>query len=397
MKKKVKTIMPTNRKRSLESEKRTEDSLVKYTERNNELSGIVDNFHLEITDIMEAFPFYVMLVDESHHILQANTAVRTLLQMEPTEIIGKYCPEVIHGQHEPWYACPLEEAVEKNQAVEREAIDEKSGRWIKSAIYPIGKMTYDGERIFFHMVTDVTDRKETEEHLRVSREQLRALSRHLESVREEERTKLAREIHDELGQLLTGLKMDISWVTKRLPEMEESLINKTKTMNELVDKSVETVKRISSELRPGILDHLGLAAAIEWQAQELAKRTGIRFTFKSIPEQISLDNDRSTTIFRICQETLTNVIRHANAAVVQITLKKASGKITLRISDNGKGINEEMITNPQSFGLTGMRERALSWGGEVKINGITGRGTVVEVNIPINGSKKSNVKNTNRR
>ncbi len=382
--------------RSVDRWKQTEASQAEHTTTKNELRGTNDNLQLDISDVMEALPFYVMLVDEDHHILRANSAVRTLLQMEPNEIIGKYCPEVIHGLDKPWYACPLEEAVKKSQAVELEALDEKSGRWIRSAIYPTKRLTQDGGRIFFHMVTDITDRKEAEEQLRASQEQLRALSRYLESVREEERTKLALEIHDELGQLLTGLKIDMSWMAKRLAEGEKSLIDKIKTMNELIDRSVETVKRMSSELRPRVLDHLGLAAAIEWQAEELEKHGDVRFGFKSNPAEIVLDRDRSTAIFRICQEALTNIIRHANATKVKITLKEERGTITLIVRDNGKGIEEEHISDPKAFGLIGMRERARSWGGEVKINGTPGKGTVVVVNIPITSGKNSDAENINR-
>lgn len=355
----------------------------------NKLRSTIDDLQLGITDVMEALPFYVMLVDGRHHILQANGAVRKLLQMEPWEIIGEYCPKLIHGVSEPWYACPLEEAVKKGQAVEREAFDENSGRWMRSAIYPTAGKTADGGKIFFHMVFDITDYKQAEEQLRTSREQLRDLSRHLESVREEERTKLAREIHDELGQLLTGLKMDMSWLTKRLAERDRSLIDKIKTMNELVDQSVETVKRISSELRPGVLDYLGLAAAIEWEAQELKKHTGIRFEFKANPEEIVLDRDLSTAIFRICQEALTNVLRYANASKVKISLKEERGKITLIVRDNGKGIDKKKVSDPKAFGLIGMRERARSWGGKVDIKGTPGKGTAVLVTIPIRGVENS--------
>ena len=140
-----------------------------------------------------------------------------------------------------------------------------------------------GGRIFFHMVSDITDRKQAEERLSASREQLRELSSHLESVREEERTNIAREIHDELGQILAGLKIDLSWLTKRLPKEQELLLEKTKSMYELIDTAVQTVKRISTELRPGALDDLGIAAAIEWQAQEFEKRTEIKVQFKAAP------------------------------------------------------------------------------------------------------------------
>ncbi len=162
------------------------------------------DMRLEISDILDAFPFYVMLVDENHYILQANSAVRAQLGVAPEDVIGKYCPTVIHGRDKPIDACPLEEAVKTNQAVEREIFDAVTGRWIRSAIYPTRGLTADSGRIFFHMISDITDRKQADEQLRTSREQLRALSLYLESVREEERTNLAREIHDELGSLLTS-------------------------------------------------------------------------------------------------------------------------------------------------------------------------------------------------
>jgi PAS domain S-box-containing protein len=341
------------------------------------------DMRLELSDILDAFPFYVMLVDENHHILQANSAVRTKLGVAPEDIVGKYCPSVIHGLDRPIDACPLEEALKINQAVEREIFDAVSQRWIKSAIYPTGSSTADGKRIFFHMVTDISDRKEAEEQLETSREQLRDLSQHLESVREEERTNSAREIHDELGQLLTALKIDISWVAKRLPKTEASLTEKTKTMYELIDRAIQTVKRISSELRPGLLDDLGLAAAIEWQAQELGKHTDIDFEFRASPKEITLDRDRSTAIFRICQEALTNVVRHANATKVKLSLQEKRGRILLRISDNGKGIKEKQLSDPKAFGLIGMRERARFWRGEIKISGTPGKGTTVAVSIPL--------------
>lgn len=338
---------------------------------------------LSLSDTLDAFPFYVMLIDEHHHILQANRAVHSKLGMYPKDIIGKYCPSAIHGLDHPIDGCPLEKAVETNQAVELEIFDTASGRWVRSSIYPTRGLTSDGRKVFLHMVTDITVRKQAEAEVTASHERLRDLTRHWESVREEERTNLAREIHDELGQILTGLKIDVALMARRLPQTEISFVERVKTINELIDGAVETVKRVSSELRPGALDHLGLAAAIEWQAQELGKRTNIIFEFKPSAKEIVLDRDRSTTIFRICQEALTNVIRHANASIVKITLKKEPVRIVLRISDNGKGIKEEQLSAPQSFGIIGMRERASFWGGTVKIEGSSGKGTVVMVSIPL--------------
>jgi signal transduction histidine kinase len=230
---------------------------------------------------------------------------------------------------------------------------------------------------------DITERKKSEEELQRSQEELRNLADHLQSVREQERTNIAREIHDDLGQTLTALKMDISWLRKKLPKDQETLLEKTKAMTKLTDMTIKTVKRISTELRPGLLDDLGLVAAIEWQAEEFQNRMGITCEVTVDPEEIILDRDRSTAIFRIFQETLTNIARHAKATRVTITLKEKDDKVELRVKDNGKGITEKQISHPKSFGLMGIRERVHPWEGQVKINGKPGEGTTVVVRIPI--------------
>jgi signal transduction histidine kinase len=222
-----------------------------------------------------------------------------------------------------------------------------------------------------------------EEELQSSREELRNLTIYLESVREQERTNIAREIHDELAQSLTALKMDLSWLDNKLPRDQIPLVEKIHSMSDLIDSIIQTVKRISAALRPGILDDLGLVAAIEWQAEEFQTRTGIdcRFTFK--PDDLAVDQDRSTAIFRIFQETLTNIARHAAASLVSVDLLKEAGSLLLRVIDNGTGITEEQIHDPKSFGLIGMRERVHPWGGRVHIRGISGQGTTIEVRIPL--------------
>jgi PAS domain S-box-containing protein len=234
------------------------------------------------------------------------------------------------------------------------------------------------------VVRDITKRKQAEEQLKQSREQLRNLSAHIESARETERTSIAREVHDELGQALTALKMDLSWLNKRLPKEQEALINKTGEMSKLIGKTIQTVKRISTELRPGVLDDLGLTAAVEWQVQEFQDRTRIKCEFTAKDEDINIDRDLATGIFRIFQEALTNVARHANATKVKVSLKERDGQLLLQVRDNGKGITEGQIAHPKSFGLIGMRERARSWNGNVKIDGISGKGTIVTVSIPLN-------------
>ena len=343
---------------------------------------------LDIDDILDALPFYVILVDESHNIVKANRAVLEHLGVDPHEVVGKYCPQVIHGTKGPWYACPLEEAVTEGKGVVKEAIDKTSGRWINSAIYPIVGL-YNGKKVFFHMVTDITERKKAEQQLKASREELSELSRHLESVREDERTSIAREIHDELGQTLVTLKVYLSWLLRRLPQAEETVMEQAKPMHAMIDGAIQTAMRLSTELRPGALDDLGLSAALGWQVSEFKKWSATEFRFTSTPRQIMADKELSTAIFRISHEALTNVMRHAEATKVAVSIRSSGGIIRLRIGDNGRGIEKTHLADPKAFGLIGMRERARMLGGDVKIHGRSGKGTVVDIIFPLNGEPAS--------
>lgn len=225
--------------------------------------------------------------------------------------------------------------------------------------------------------------RRAEEQLRESHEQLRALSVYLQSVREEERTRIAREVHDELGQALTSCKLDLSWIANKLPSDLKPLLEKTRALTAHIDSTIQTVRRISSELRPGVLDHLGLVAAIEWQANEFQNRTGIKCDLRAHVREPLPDQDLTTTFFRIFQETLTNVIRHAGATHVVVDLKEAHGRITLEVRDNGRGIARKDIFNSKSMGLLGMRERTALLGGVFKIGNLPGgKGTRVRVSIP---------------
>lgn len=222
-----------------------------------------------------------------------------------------------------------------------------------------------------------------EEQLRTSHEQLRALSTYLQTVREEERTRIAREVHDELGQALTSCKLDISWIASKLPREQAPLLEKTKALGSHIDATIKMVRRISTELRPGVLDHLGLAAALEWQANEFQNRTGIKCSVRSSLRSPLLEQNISTAFFRIFQETLTNVIRHAGATHVTAALKEAGGQITLEVLDNGRGISPEQVKGGKSLGLLGMRERAALLGGTFEIAPLRDRaGTKVTVRIP---------------
>ncbi|HEX8556524.1 MAG TPA: response regulator [Pyrinomonadaceae bacterium] len=243
----------------------------------------------------------------------------------------------------------------------------------------------DGRPVrMFGTEQDVTERRQAEEQLERSNEQLRSLSVRLQAVREEESIRIAREIHDELGGALTGLKMDLSWISKRLAgECPAAVRQKLQSALELIDETVVKVRNISTELRPSVLDDLGLAAAIEWQAREFEKRTEIRCEIVSLHEDITFSPEKSTAVFRIFQEILTNVSRHAQASRVEVRMTGQGGDLLLKVSDNGRGIEEGKVAEATSIGLLGMRERAMIFGGQVDVAGVEGRGTTVVARIPL--------------
>ena len=244
---------------------------------------------------------------------------------------------------------------------------------------------YDGEgRIAGHfgIQRDVTERHLAEEELMASSQQLRALAARLQQVREEERTRMAREIHDELGQALTGLKMDIAWMRDRLPRDHETRSQCTSIIHR-VDGTLSAVRRIATDLRPSVLDELGLAAALEWQGQVFEARTGIEVVMEVSIVGGVVPDDLSSSAFRILQESLTNIARHAKAKRVDIRLYQNVHRLTLEVSDDGIGIPAERMEGTTSLGLVGMRERALACGGQFSITGLPGIGTTVLLTVPL--------------
>lgn len=230
---------------------------------------------------------------------------------------------------------------------------------------------------------EINVRQRAERDLRKSLEQLRALAARLQLVREEERTLVAREMHDELGQACTAIKMDLAAIGRKATKRQTQIRLKVDSALELVDKMIFTVRKIASELRPKTLDALGLTAALEAQAQEFEDRTGIRCIVVLPREPLALDSEHSTAIFRIFQESLTNVARHAQATRVNARLEIQENQLILVVQDNGRGFDEAQLGGRRSLGLVGMQERAFLLNGEFKIEGVPGSGTKVTLRIPL--------------
>ena len=232
--------------------------------------------------------------------------------------------------------------------------------------------------------SDITERKRSEELLILQTEQMRALAIRLQWVREEDRKTVARDLHDQIGQILTAIKMDMAWIGRHLPQSEAEVLARLKESIHLIDDGVKAVRVICSGLRPGVLDDLGLAAAIEWQAGEFASRHGIPCEVSVPPIGLLLDGDRATATFRIFQECMTNVIRHSEAKQVRVVLRQEDENIVLLVEDDGIGFREPDFSNTLgSLGLLGMKERAQFCGGDVLISSSPGHGTTVTVRVPM--------------
>lgn len=245
------------------------------------------------------------------------------------------------------------------------------------------RIEYDGRKAILSLAKDITDQISAEKQLKETYDDVRRLNAHLQTIREEERTYIAREIHDELGQQLTGLKMDAYWLSKKISAEEKAQQEKLKQMLELIDGTVKTIRRIASDLRPGILDDLGLVAAIDWQGSEFEKRTGIKVNFNSTLTELDLDQNLATGIFRIYQETLTNVMRHAQATSVSTTLVQNDQYLCLTVQDNGRGFDGAEVNSKKTLGLMGMKERAIMFGGILTIESTPGLGSLVSVKMPM--------------
>lgn len=330
----------------------------------------------------------ISIIDiKDYSIIGVNRKFLKDLELDEKDVLGRPCYEITHRKGHPCLPpddlCPINDAKETGRHTVVEHIHYRgdgSKIFVEVSASPIKDRKGRVIQVV-HIARDITERKRAEEELRRSHEELRNLSAYLQQIREDERAKIAREIHDELGQALTAIKMDMSYLFKKYND-HGSVSEKAESIFGVIDSTIQAIKRISTELRPGILDDLGLISAIEWQVKEFEKRCNIKCHLRIEQEDINIDKESSIAIFRLLQEGLTNIARHAAATEVLINLYESKNALCLVIDDNGKGISEGDIRNPKSFGLIGMRERVHFLGGDFFIMGNPGKGTRIEIRIP---------------
>lgn len=347
------------------------------------LSASEEKYRNLVENISDA----VYEIDHQGTVKYVSPIIRDILGYDPADIIGKSFIEFVHEEDRDRLVERFSELQYGVEYPTEYRYISKSGdaRWVRTRTRPVIK---DSRFIGAHgTLIDITDQKKAEEKIKHSLDQMAALAARLQSVREEERTDIARTIHDEMGQALTAIRMDVSLIMRRITKKkditQDDILSRLQLVCDLTDSTVKEMRAIVTRLRPGILDDLGLAAAVEWQAQDFTKRTGIQCNFVSLDVEVILDNKRATALFRIFQESLTNVLRHAGASRIDITLHTIGNMIVLEVTDNGRGITKDEIDGKQSFGLLGIRERVLSFKGEVEITGRQGRGTTVKVTMPL--------------
>lgn len=346
-----------------------------------------------LRDVTAALGEGIVVLDEHCRVIFMNPEAERLLGWTEAELLGQCMHETVHrlkadGSPYPVDECPvmaLRHDGDRCQAEDDIYVRKDGSRFPVS--YVATRITdRDGARRYVKAFQDRTARRQAEQALQASRRQLRELLAFLQQVREEERTAIARELHDELGQVLSGLRMDVDWLQRRQPGQHGPEAAKLAAMVSLVDDALRTVRRISTDLRPAVLDDLGLEAAIEWLVEGFRSRTGIPCSLELDLAQAPLAESVTTAAFRLVQESLTNIIRHAQAERVEIALAVQEQTLRLLVRDDGVGFDPG-TRGPRSFGLLGMRERVLALSGRFGIDSKPGQGTTVSASIPLEADR----------
>ena len=345
---------------------------------NKELEKMVQDKTAELLKVFQRVSDAVMAFDRDGTITYVNDKAALLNKLHPDQMVGKslwmHFPTAANND----FGKNFRLAVDTQQDHHFEMYSPNLERWIACFLYP----SESGISLFFH---DISEQRKAQEIITRSSQELRQLTSYLQEIREDERAAIAREIHDELGQQLTGIKMDLAWMAKHSHDQDISTRLKERAPEtiRLVDDTIRTVRRIATELRPSILDDLGLIPAIEWQSQEFQKRSGIQAHFQSSLPDFNFNPATAIGLFRICQESLTNVARHSGAKNVWINLDWTGEKLNLSIRDDGRGIRGKNTDGQKTLGLLGIRERALMMGGNLELYSQEGQGLTLQISVTV--------------
>ncbi|KXK54663.1 MAG: PAS/PAC domain-containing protein [Chlorobi bacterium OLB5] len=338
--------------------------------------------------LFEFSPSSIFTIDRNYIVTGINRALSS--RTEPGDIIGKSSFDLIDSSETERIKGIIDEVFSSNNSASFNVLSSENDDKKHYAVQAIPQIKDNVTNAITFIATDITEKILADEKLKESNERLHALAAHLQTIREEERTMISREIHDQLGQELTALKMDIAFLSRKInkikltgkPEWDE-LSDGLKSMTAITDQTINSIRRIARELRPDVLDKLGLKDAIEWQAEEFTKRTGIDCIVSISPSKLELSRELESTVFRIIQESLTNVARHSKATRSKIAVITDDNRVLLSIEDNGIGISESEIQNAKSLGLVGIRERIYSVKGSFEITGKKNKGTKLNFIIPL--------------
>lgn len=331
-----------------------------------------ENVPLKILTLLDGISDGFFVLDPDDHVVFINEKAAEFLALDKQGIIGNNLNEQSINQNIKNF---IAKARTGSLRIVEEIGEDSLSSWLElEAIF------YDG--LIGLVMRDISERKEAQNEQKNSYESIRNLNAHIQLAREDERASLAREIHDQLGQRLTGFKMEIDYILRKSQSLESFVTEKLRNVIKQIDRTIGTVRNISRNLRPGILDDFGLLAALEWQADEFSKTSGIPVFFQYLGEERKMDNQKVTAIFRVYQESLTNIMRHAKCTHVNVMVSFGSKRIVLEVADNGQGFDPEILKNQKSLGVFGMKERIESIGGRFEIESIIGKGTKIKLEMP---------------
>lgn len=326
---------------------------------------------LKILQLLDGFSDGFLVLGVSDIVIFINKKAAEVLGLDKDKILGFSLKDLDINPNVVNFIATSRS--EKNEIIE-EIGEDSLGLWLEL------ESIINGD-LLGPVIRDIRERKDVQNEQKSSYESIRNLNTHMQLAREDERASLAREIHDQLGQRLTGFKMEIDYILKKSQHLESFVSEKLRNVLNQIDRTIGTVRNISRNLRPGILDDFGLLAALEWQADEFTKTSSIPVFFQYVGEEKKMNNQKTTAIFRVYQESLTNIMRHAKCTHVNVIVSFGSGKIVLEVADNGQGFDPDILKNQKSLGVFGMKERIESIGGKFDIESEKGKGTKVKMEM----------------